>query len=84
MDWQTAFWTLLAISLPAFGTTVAAIVGLRTDRNGYKLSYEREKARADQQQADQRDAALVTATATRVIEGLDRLMSDRQRGVSGG
>lgn len=66
-------WAVLGILGPLFlvqsGTLAASIINGR----GWKTSYEREKERADRQDAIARDAALATDIAVKTAQALHKL-----------
>lgn len=76
---DTSGWAVLAISVPIIVALIGAWVKTRTEAAGYKLSYEREKQRADEQDQIVRDRALATDIANKFAETLQRMASESKK-----
>lgn len=77
---DAAAWAVLGICAPIIVALVGAWVKQRADAVGWRTSYEREKERADRQDAALRDAALATDIATKTAAGLHALMTQKAGG----
>lgn len=51
-------------------TCIGALIKLKANADGWKISYEREKSRADDMETVRRDAALATDIATKISAAL--------------
>lgn len=73
-------WAVLAISVPIIVALLGALAKARADAAGYKLSYEREKQRADGQDQIVRDRALATDIANKFAETMQRMAESKKVG----
>lgn len=69
------YLTIIGILGPAFIAAVGTAYKFRSDSTGWKTSYEREKERADRQDAMVAQAQLATDIANKTAEALHGLMA---------
>lgn len=67
--------TVIGVVLAGLGTVTGAWWKAKEEARGWKVSYEREKERADRQDKIAERAELATDIANKLTEGLHKLVS---------
>ena len=64
--------SIIAVLLGSLFSTIGAVIKYRADAVGWKISYDREKSRADEMAEDQKEARQAIRVANAVAEALNK------------